>query len=39
MKVSEVFGYNGDIPPLLTAWSANFIFFAAAAVVTLRVQK
>lgn len=39
MKVSEVFGYNGDIPPLLTAWSANMIFLAAAALVTLRVQK
>jgi len=39
MKVSEVFGYNGDIPPLLTAWSANMIFLAAAAAVTLRVQK
>ncbi len=39
MKVSEVFGDNGDIPPLLTAWSANIIFFAAAVVVTLRVQK
>lgn len=39
MKVSEVFGYNGDIPPLLTAWSANIIFFAAAAVVTVRVPK
>jgi lipopolysaccharide export system permease protein len=39
MKVSEVFGYNGDIPPLLTAWSANLIFIAAAGAVTLRVQK
>ena len=39
MRVSEVFGYNGDIPPLLTAWSANMIFLVAAAVVTLRVQK
>jgi lipopolysaccharide export system permease protein len=39
MKVSEVFGYNGDIHPLLTAWSANMLFFAAAVVVTLRVPK
>jgi len=39
MKVSEVFGYNGDIPPLLTAWSANMLFFVAAVVVTLRVPK
>lgn len=39
MKVSQVFGYNGDIHPLLTAWSANILFLAGAAVVTLRVQK
>lgn len=39
MKVSEVFGYNGDIPPLITAWSANMLFLAAAVAVTLRVQK
>jgi lipopolysaccharide export system permease protein len=39
MKVSQVFGYNGDIPPLLTAWSANILFFAGAAVVMLKVQK
>jgi lipopolysaccharide export system permease protein len=39
MKVSQVFGYNGDIPPLLTAWTANIIFLAAAVVVTLRVPK
>ena len=39
MKVSEVFGYNGDIPPLLTAWIANIFFFAGAMVVILKVQK
>ncbi|MBI4535166.1 MAG: LptF/LptG family permease, partial [Ignavibacteriae bacterium] len=39
MKVSQVFGYNGDINPLLTAWMANIIFFCAAVVVILRVQK
>ena len=39
MKVSQVFGYNGDINPLLTAWLANIIFLAGAVVVTLRVQK
>jgi lipopolysaccharide export system permease protein len=39
MKVSEVFGYNGDIPPLLTAWLANIFFLAAAAYVIFRVQK
>ena len=39
MKVSQVFGYNGDINPLLTAWSANLLFLAGAVLVTLRVQK
>jgi len=39
MKVSQVFGYNGDIHPLLTAWSANILFLGAAAVVLLKVPK
>jgi lipopolysaccharide export system permease protein len=39
MKVSQVFGYNGDINPLLTAWLANIIFLAGAAWVILRVPK
>ena len=39
MKVSQVFGYNGDINPLLTAWSANILFFLAAGAVLLRVPK
>ncbi len=39
MKVSQVFGYNGDVDPLLTAWIANIIFAAAALVVILRVRK
>jgi lipopolysaccharide export system permease protein len=28
MKVSQAFGYNGDLDPLLTAWLANLIFLA-----------
>ncbi|HUI10328.1 MAG TPA: LPS export ABC transporter permease LptG [Bacteroidota bacterium] len=39
MKVSQVFGYNGDINPLLTAWSANIMFLAGAVVVMVKVQK
>ena len=39
LKVSEVFGYNGDINPLLTAWLANLIFLVGAAYIMLRVQK
>lgn len=39
MKVSQVFGYNGDINPFLTAWLANICFLIGAIVVILRVQK
>lgn len=39
MKVSHVFGYNGDVDPLLTAWLANILFAAGAIVVMLRVKK
>jgi lipopolysaccharide export system permease protein len=39
MKVSQVFGYNGDINPLFTAWSANILFFVGAVTIMLRVQK
>jgi lipopolysaccharide export system permease protein len=39
MKVSQVFGYNGDLPPLLTAWLANIAFFAGAVVVTVKAPK
>ena len=39
MKVSQVFGYNGDINPLLTAWLANIFFLGAAAYVVVRVPK
>jgi lipopolysaccharide export LptBFGC system permease protein LptF len=37
--VSQVFGYNGDLHPLLTAWLANLIFLAAGVANLLRVQK
>jgi lipopolysaccharide export system permease protein len=30
MKISQAFGKNGALDPLLTAWFANFIFLAAA---------
>ena len=39
MKVSQVFGYNGDVNPLLTAWAANLMFLAGAFVVILNVRK
>jgi lipopolysaccharide export system permease protein len=31
LKVSQAFGYNGDLDPLLTAWLANLIFLAGGA--------
>ncbi len=39
MKVSHVFGYNGDVDPLLTAWAANIAFFAGAIIIMIRVRK
>ncbi len=39
MKTSQVFGYNGDLHPFLTAWMANLIFLGAGVVNLLRVQK
>ncbi len=39
MKISNVFGYNGDLNPLLTAWIANIIFFTAGVVNIFRVNK
>jgi lipopolysaccharide export system permease protein len=39
MKISQVFGYNGDINPLLTAWLANIMFLVAAGLVMVRVPK
>lgn len=39
MKTSQVFGYNGDLNPLLTAWLANLIFLAAGMVNLARAQK
>jgi lipopolysaccharide export system permease protein len=38
-KVSQVFGYNGDINPLLTAWLANIVFLVGAVYIMSRVPK
>jgi lipopolysaccharide export system permease protein len=38
-KASQVFGYNGDLDPLLTAWLANLIFLVAGIANLFRVQK
>ncbi len=39
LKLSQAFGYNGDINPLLTAWLANIIFLAAGIYNLWRVPK
>jgi lipopolysaccharide export system permease protein len=39
LKVSQAFGYNGDMDPLLTAWLANIVFLLCGAVTLRLVQK
>ena len=39
MKVSEAFGKNGALNPLLTAWFANLLFLAAALINLPRVKQ
>ena len=39
MKISQSFGKNGLMNPILTAWFANFVFIAVAIINILRVRK
>jgi lipopolysaccharide export system permease protein len=39
VKISQVFGDNGDLNPILTAWLANIIFFTISLFNFLRTQK
>ncbi|MDI6780149.1 MAG: LPS export ABC transporter permease LptG [Bacteroidota bacterium] len=39
LKISQAFGYNGDLNPLLTAWLANITFLFAGIYVMLKVPK
>lgn len=39
LKISQTFGYNGDIPPLLTAWLANIVFSVVAFYQLLKINK
>jgi lipopolysaccharide export system permease protein len=39
LKISQTFGYNGDIPPLLTAWLANIVFSIVAFYYLLKINK
>ena len=39
LKVSQAFGYNGDMDPLLTAWLANLIFLLGGGITLWYVPK
>ena len=39
MKVSQAFGKNGSLNPIITAWFANFIFIAAAVLNLWRARQ
>ena len=39
MKVSQAFGKNGALNPILTAWAANLIFLVAALINLPRVKQ
>jgi Predicted permeases len=39
MQISQAFGKNGALDPILTAWLANIVFFAGALINIARVQK
>jgi lipopolysaccharide export system permease protein len=39
MKLSQAFGKNGALNPVLTAWFANFLFLAAAAINLWRARQ
>lgn len=39
MKVSQAFGKNGELEPLLTAWFANLIFLAGALITLPRMRR
>lgn len=39
MKVSQAFGKNGSLNPILTSWFANFVFMLAAAINLWRARQ
>ncbi len=39
VKISQVFGYNGDINPILTAWLANILFFVFSVINFIRLNR
>lgn len=39
VKISQVFGYNGDLNPILTAWLANILFFSISLFYFFKTQN
>lgn len=39
VKISQVFGYNGDVNPIITAWSANIIFLSVSLYNFFRLNR
>ena len=39
VKISQIFGYNGDVPAILTAWLANILFFTISILNFLRINR
>ncbi|MEO8232554.1 MAG: LptF/LptG family permease [Ignavibacteriota bacterium] len=39
MKISQAFGKNGSLNPIITAWLANFVFMIAAAINLWRARQ
>lgn len=39
VKISQVFGYNGDINPVFTAWMANILFFSVSVLNFYRLNR
>ena len=39
MKISQAFGKNGSLNPIITSWIANFIFMIAAAINLWRARQ
>jgi lipopolysaccharide export system permease protein len=39
VKISQVFGYNGDLNPIITAWLANILFLSVSLFYFFRTQN
>jgi lipopolysaccharide export system permease protein len=38
MKISQAFGKNGELDPLITAWFANILFLIAAIIAVIKLR-